>query len=158
MEISTAHKFKYLHWQLWDECSYPFFQPQASLPIPLMNKKLSPFFTPEMFHLLLLRRNRKVHGHIFNAEKYVKNSTDVSTRDFWHEPSVDSFHMELFLLPAPETFQVFQSPPALSSGTPQVFPEKFCTQNCWWLKQNSPWKPHKNCGCKWDQKKRLKCG
>lgn len=101
MEISTAHKYKYLHWQLWDECSYPFFQPQASLPIPLMNKKLSLFFTPEMFHLLLLRRNRKVHGHIFNAEKHVKNSTDVSTRHFWHEPSVDSCTRNVPGIPKP---------------------------------------------------------
>lgn len=37
-----------------------------------------------------------------NAEKYLKNSTDVSIRNFWHKVSVDSFHMELFLLPAPE--------------------------------------------------------
>lgn len=45
-----------------------------------------------------------------NAEKYLKNSTDVATRDFWHEQSVDGFHMELFLLPAPENVPVIPEP------------------------------------------------
>lgn len=51
-----------------------------------------------------------MHGHIFNAEKYMQNSTDVSTRDFWHEQSADSFHLELFLLPAPENVPVIPEP------------------------------------------------
>lgn len=49
-----------------------------------------------------------MHGHTFNAEKYVKSSTDASTKDFWHEQSVDSFQTELFNVPViPEPISTF---------------------------------------------------
>lgn len=69
-----------------------------------------------------------MHGHIFNAEKYMQNSTDVSTRDFWHKVPI-AFTWSYFSCLHQKMFQLFLSPSALSSSImniSQVFPEKFC--------------------------------
>lgn len=151
-----------MHGQLSDECSFTFFNHKQAFLFLWWIQSLALLLHHNVLLIIIPSKEeqRDIWSHLWMQKNRWKPELVCPCQIFCmnKDSKVDSFHVKLFFLPAPQNITVITGLISTFIRYLLSISRKIMNHSgtAGWPKQNSLQKLDKNCGYKWGQK-RLKC-